>query len=40
MISGFSIDIHNRIHYHLSTCFWVSASGPPSAKFSYLGSNL
>jgi len=28
MISGFSIDIHIRIHFHFSTFFWVLASGP------------
>ena len=44
---GFSIDIHTRIHHHLSTLFlsvgkWPHAvtSGPSSAKFSHSGSNL
>jgi len=42
VISGFSIVIHIRIHYHFSTFFlplrW--ASGPHSVKFPLPGSNL
>jgi len=33
VISGFSIDIHNRIRYHFSTFLWVLPSAPPSARF-------
>ena len=41
MISGFSIVIHIRIHYHFSTLFSPSlVSGPRSAKFLPPGFNL
>ena len=33
VISGLSIDINIRIHYHFSTFFRLLAGGPHSAKF-------
>jgi len=33
LISGFSVNIHIRIHHHFTIFFWVLASEPPSAKF-------
>ena len=40
VISGFSMDMNIRIHYHFSNFFWVLPAGTPPAKFSHPDSNF
>jgi len=40
VISGFNIAINIQIYYYFSTLFWVLASGPPLAKFSFLNTDM